>query len=249
MRSVNSYEKCHVLDVYRDTAAIGLRRGSYDVIAVDPKNREVKVQSGSDVHSFRPERLHPNASGLSLSQPDQISVRTGDVLHWTASDNARGISSGQTVTLSGHENGRLSFVDGKGQPITLDASDPMTQRIDHTLVLNMHKAQGITVENAIAVMQSGDRMLNNQSLAYVLTSRAREGFELHLDSRDAIIEQLEGNNGMQHSAMDVADSAKGRNEAEKASETAVEGAMERATPPSLALETPELEKTRDFDIS
>ncbi len=249
MRSVSSYEKGHVLDVYRDTAAIGLRRGSYDVIAVDPNNREVKVQSGSDVYSFRPERLHPNASGLSLSQPDQISVRTGDVLHWTASDNSRGISSGQTVTLSGHENGRLSFVDGKGKPITLDANDPMAQRIDHALVLNMHKAQGITVENAITVMQSGDRMLNNQSLAYVLTSRAREGFELHLDSRDAIIEQLEGNNGMQHSAMDVADSAKGRNEAEKVNGPAVESAMERATPPSLALETPELEKTRDFDIS
>ena len=44
----------------------------------------------------------------------------------------------------------------------------------------MHKAQGLTVENAITVMSSNDRMLNTQSLAYVLASRALKASALDM---------------------------------------------------------------------
>jgi conjugative relaxase-like TrwC/TraI family protein len=249
MRSVTSYTEGQVLDVHRDTAAIGLRRGSYAVIAVDRKVHEVTVQTGSDLHTFKPEKLHPNAAGLSLSRPDEISVRTGDLLHWTANDKSKGIASGQSVTLTGVEDQRLSFVDRAGKATVLDANDPMAQRLDHALVLNMHKAQGLTVENAITVMHSGDRMLNNQSLAYVLASRSREGFELHIDSRDSIIDQLEGNSGAQLSAIDVADSAKSHPARKNEPESAVPIPIESARQAGLKIEVPELERTRDFDIS
>jgi conjugative relaxase-like TrwC/TraI family protein len=249
MRSFTSYNEGQVLDVHRDTAAIGLRRGSYAVTAVDPKAREVTVQAGSDLHTFRPEKLHPNAVGLSLSRSDEISVRTGDVLHWTASDKSQGIASGQTVTLAGINDQRLSFVDSSGKATVLDANDPMAQRLDHALVLNMHKAQGLTVENAITVMHSGNRMLNNQSLAYVLASRSREGFELHIDSRHAIIDQLEGNSGARLSAIDIADSTKAPISLTNERENSVSVAVENAKPSELPIKVPELEKTRDFDIS
>ena len=67
----------------------------------------------------------------------------------------------------------------------------------------MHKAQGLTVENAITVMSSNDRMLNTQSLAYVLASRAREGFALHVDDREKLIGQIEANSGLKASALDM----------------------------------------------
>ncbi len=249
MRSVTSYAEGNVLDVHRDTAAIGLRRGSYAVTGVDPKLREVILGTGDDSHTFKPEKLHHNFSGLSLSRPDEISVRTGDVLHWTANDKSQGIASGQIVTLIGIDEERLTFASRDGRQTQLDANNPMAQRIDHALVLNMHKAQGMTVENAITVMESGDRMLNNQSLAYVLASRAREGFELHIDNREAMIDQLEGNSGVQHSAIDVADSARGQAEPKHEQGISNSPSPQKTTPINLAIETPELEKARDFDIS
>ena len=231
MRSVSSYEKGHVLDVYRDTAAIGLRRGSYDVIAVDPNNREVRcslvaMSIASGQNGCIPMRQ-------ACRYPSQIKFPCGPGICCT------GQLATLRVALAAARQSRIRGMKTEGSASwTVKASQsrwtPTTPWPSEstTPCSQLHKAQGITVENAITVMQSGDRMLNNQSLAYVLTSRAREGFELHLDSRDAIIEQLEGNNGMQHSAMDVADSAKGRNEAEKVNGPAVESAMERATPQS-----------------
>jgi AAA domain/DNA relaxase TraI 2B/2B-like domain len=84
MRSVNSYAPGLVLDVHRDAPAIGLERGSYRILSTDQKAREVSVADGKGEHRFRPEKLHHNTSGVSLSMPSEISVRTGDTLQWTA---------------------------------------------------------------------------------------------------------------------------------------------------------------------
>jgi hypothetical protein len=114
-----------------------------------------------------------------------------------------GATNGQTVRLDGIDGQMISLTDQAGKTITLDAGDPMRQRLGHGLVLNMHKAQGLTVENAITVMSSNDRMLNTQSLAYVLASRAQEGFALHVDNREKLIGQIEANSGIRPSALDI----------------------------------------------
>lgn len=203
MRSVNSYAPGLVLDVHRDTPAIGLERGSYAVLSADPKTREVRVVSGKNEHLFQPEKLHPNGNGVSLSRPSEISVRTGDTLQWTANDKRVGATNGQTVRLEAVDGQTMTLTDHAGKTIKLGPDDPMRQRLGHGLVLNMHKAQGLTVENAITVMSSNDRMLNTQSLAYVLASRAREGFALHVDDREKLINQVETNSGLKASAIDV----------------------------------------------
>jgi ATP-dependent exoDNAse (exonuclease V) alpha subunit len=248
MRSVNSYERGLVLDVFRDTATIGLARGSYHVTDVDPKKRQISVQSGDDRYTFKPEKLNHNATGLSLARFDEIGVRTGDVLHWTANDKTQAISSGDRVTLTDIENGKLTLLDRKGHEISMNADNASAHRLDHALVLNMHKAQGITVENAITVMDSRDPLLNSQSLTYVLASRSREGFELHMDNREAIISQLESNSGIRHSALEIADSAAAvstiAQNGQPASREASE--LQNSSDPSPAI--PELERTRDFEI-
>jgi plastocyanin len=238
MRSVNSYAAGLVLDVHRDTPAIGLERGSYAVLSADPKTREVTVADDKGEHRFRPEKLHPNGNGVSLSRPSEISVRTGDTLQWTANDKRVGATNGQTVRLDAVDGQTITLTNHAGKAIKLDADDPMRQRLGHGLVLNMHKAQGLTVENAITVMSSNDRMLNTQSLAYVLASRAREGIALHVDSREKLIGQIEANSGLKASALDsVAEQPKAK-EAEKvaAPEKAVEAQTERFAKETKALE-------------
>ncbi len=238
MRSVNSYAPGLVLDVHRDTPAIGLERGSYAVLSADAKTREVRVADSKNEHRFRPETLHPNGNGVSLSRPSEISVRAGDTLQWTANDKRVGATNGQTVRLDAVDGQTILLTDHAGKTIKLYADDPMRQRLGHGLVLNMHKAQGLTVENAITVMSSNDRMLNTQSLAYVLASRAREGFALHVDSREKLIGQIEANSGLKASAMDIVAEQPKAKAAEKvaAPEKAAEAQAERFAKETKALE-------------
>ena len=238
MRSVNSYAPGLVLDVHRDTPAIGLERGSYAVLYADPKMREVTVTDGISAHRFRPEKLHPNGNGVSLSRPSDISVRTGDALQWTANDKRVGATNGQSVRLDAVDGLAITLIDHAGKAIKLEADDPMRQRLGHGLVLNMHKAQWQTVENAITVMSSNDRMLNTQSLAYVLASRAREGFALHVDDREKLIGQIESNSGLKMTALDIVAVQPKAKAAEKGAvpERAAETQSERLAKEPKALE-------------
>ena len=203
MRSAQNYTPGLVLDVHRNTPAIGLERGAYTVAAVDGKTREVTVTTKTGEHRFRPDNLHPNANGLSLSRPSDIIVRTGDTLQWNANDRALGVTNGQTVKLARVDGQAMTLTDQAGKTFTLDADDPMRQRLGHGLVQNMHRVQGLTVDNAITVMSSNDRSLNTQSLAYVLASRAREGFALYVDDCEKVINQVEANSGLMVTALDL----------------------------------------------
>ena len=73
---------------------------------------------------------------------------------------------------------------------TLAPDNPLRENLAHGLVLNMHRAQGLTVDRAITVMDSHDRLLNSRSLFYVLSSRAREHLGLHVDSKIGLAEAV-----------------------------------------------------------
>ncbi|MBU6208009.1 MAG: hypothetical protein KGQ42_10010 [Alphaproteobacteria bacterium] len=170
-----------------------------------------------------------------MSRQAEIGVRAGDVLQWTANDRERSFANGETVRLTGISDDRLTVRDASGTSHTLATDDPMRHHLAHGLVTNMHRAQGTTVDHAIAVMESGDRALNSQSLAYVLASRAREGFALHTDNAEQLISQIERNSGMVPSAMEVAGKAA----------TTSESHAERPPRETPALQ---MEKSRDFGL-
>jgi hypothetical protein len=74
-------------------------------------------------------------------------------------------------------------------------------------VLNMHRVQGQTTPHAITVLSEGDRMLNSQSLAYVLISRARDGLTLFVDDKERVIQQIERNDGKAPHATEIKEDA------------------------------------------
>ena len=68
----------------------------------------------------------------------------------------------------------------------------------------MHRAQGMTVDRAITVMDSRDRLLNSESLYYVLQTRAREDVSLHTDDKSALAKGIEAHRGIVPHASDLA---------------------------------------------
>lgn len=80
----------------------------------------------------------------------------------------------------------------------------------------MHRAQGLTVDRAITVMDSHDRLLNSTSLFYVLSSRAREHLGLHVDSRSGLAHAVGKHRGDVPHAQDVGRGVRPEKGAERA---------------------------------
>jgi TrwC relaxase len=114
---------------------------------------------------------------------------------------------GDTFTLKAIEGegdtARLRLEDKAGRAHLLERGDPMRQPLGAAGALNMHRVQGQTTPRAITVLSEGDRMLNSQSLAYVLTSRARDGFTLFVDDRERVIQKIERNDGKAPHATEI----------------------------------------------
>lgn len=187
-------------DIYRHQA--GLVPGSYAVARVDVAAGRVELTRNGEAHRFAPARLHHNGEGAALSVPDTIEVREGDRLLFTARDSARGIVNGTAVTVERIDDDSLQL-SGRARDYVIGLDDPMRERLGHGAVMNMHRAQGITVDRAITVMDSKDRLLNSQSLYYVLQTRAREDMVLYTNDRTALVEAIESHGGDVPHALDL----------------------------------------------
>lgn len=189
------------LDIH--TPQAGLTRGSYEVALVDRSHRIVELTRDGTSIAFDPADLHPSGRGASLSVPGEIEVRAGDRLLFTASDRERDVANGTQAQCVAIDGDHIALRIGD-RMLDLAPGDPLGERLGHAAVLNMHRAQGLTVDQAITVMSSHDTLLNSESLHYVLQTRAREDVTLHTDDRDALREAITEHPGEVAHAHDLA---------------------------------------------
>ena len=202
MRQLSSYAPGQRLDVFQRQSRAGLERGRYEVSRIDPKTGEVELKRGDKIHWLKPESLTTKGKGLALSSPTEIEVRAGDRLIWTTNNRELGIANGSQVDVVRIDRNGITLRDANAT-VTLAPDNPLRESLAHGLVLNMHRAQGLTVDRAITVMDSHDRQLNSTSLFYVLSSRAREHLGLHVDSKSGLAESVSKHRGDVPHAQDV----------------------------------------------
>jgi hypothetical protein len=202
IRQIGNYATGQRLTLYQQQSKLGLERGTYRVESVDPKKGEVLLNRDGVIRRFDPSKLSPGATKASLSIPSQIEVRQGDRLIWTTNDRQLGIANGASVEVTRIHNGAITLKDAAAIR-TLAPGNPLRQSLAHGLALNMHRAQGMTVNRAITVMSSQDRQLNSASLFYVLTSRAREHIGLHVDSKEDLARSIGHHRGEIANAREV----------------------------------------------
>jgi conjugative relaxase-like TrwC/TraI family protein len=189
------------LDIH--TSQAGLARGSYDVTLVDRSHQIVELMRDGTSTPFDPADLEPRGSGAALSVPGEIEVRAGDRLLFTATDHERDVTNGTQGQCVAIEGDHISLQVGD-RKLELLPGDPLRDRLGHAAVLNMHRAQGLTVDQAITVMNSHDTLLNSESLHYVLQTRAREDVTLHTDDRESLREAISEHPGEVAHALDLA---------------------------------------------
>ncbi|MDK8188319.1 MULTISPECIES: MobF family relaxase [Sphingomonas] len=201
LRQIRHWAEGMRLDIYRHQS--GLVPGSYEVGLIDRASGMLELARDGHTGLFDPKSLRSGGEGAALSVPGEIEVREGDRLVFTVSDLKRGMSNGAAVTLTAIDGDTL-HLSGRDRNHVIGPDDPMRERLGHGAVINMHRAQGMTVDRAITVMDSRDRLLNSESLYYVLQTRAREDVSLHTDDKKALASAIEAHRGDVPHASDVA---------------------------------------------
>ena len=234
LRQLSSYTPGQRLDVFRRKSRAGLERGRYEIGRINQRTGEVELKRGNKTHRFKPETFATNGKGLALSSPTEIEVRAGDRLIWTTNNRELGIANGSPVDVLRIDRDGITLRDANAT-VTLAPDNPLRESLAHGLVLNMHRAQGLTVDRAITVMDSHDRMLNSKSLFYVLSSRAREHLGLHVDSKSGLAEAVGKHRGDVPHAQNIVRDARPPKETEREASTD-KPSLDKDKSPELAIQ-------------
>lgn len=192
------------IDLRHAIRELGLPRGTFDVIGVDAKGR-VQVQIGTKVHTFDPQKISPldKTDAMQLAQREEIKLHEGDKIRWTQNDKDRGLNNNDIARVLAADKSGIKVEASDGRIHDLKAGDPMIERISLAYALNMHAAQGITADNAIAVMSHKESNLSNQRLFNVTVTRVRDDIQLFTDNREKLTEAIERNEGNKTSALET----------------------------------------------
>ena len=203
LRYARTYEKGQRLEIKGRVSEVGLERGVAEVKRTLANGRVEIVQAGKTLR-FNPQKIDPmiDRDRMSLATIETIQIHEGDRIRWTDNDKDRGIYNASLATITGIEGGKVTVELANKDQITLEQNDKMMQRMDLAYALNMHMAQGITVNKAITVMQSWERNLSNQRLFNVGVTRIRFDLTMVVDNQQKLEMQLDRNPGDKTSSLE-----------------------------------------------
>ena len=142
------------------------------------------------------------AHNLSVFETRPIALRAGDEIVFTRNLGTLGVVNGERGRIEGigRKRLRIRLADGRRLEPVLD--DDRLRHIDHAWTSTVHRAQGMTTDNVIAVL-GADSMMTDRALLYVEMSRARDGFVLLTDDTEQLVHRLEQETGVSHSALEA----------------------------------------------
>mgnify|MGYP001806627767 CR=1 FL=1 len=203
LRYAQTYNKGTRLEIKGRISEVGLERGVAEVKRTLANGRVEIVQNGKTIR-FNPQKLDPmiDQDRMSLATLETIRIHEGDRIRWTDNDKERGIYNAAIATITGIDDGKITVELANKEQVTLEKNDKMIQRMDLAYALNMHMAQGVTVNKAITVMQSWERNLSNQRLFNVGVTRIRFDLTMVVDNQQKLEMQLNSNPGNNTSSLE-----------------------------------------------
>ena len=140
---------------------------------------------------------------LEVYETRPIEIRAGDRIRWTRNDHGRELVNGERAEVAAIARGRVRLVLEDGRKVSLRADDPQLRHIDYAWSSTVRGAQGSTADGVIAVLDTSQRALTDQSTFYVEISRARDRAVVLTDNLDELVEVLEANTGERATALDA----------------------------------------------
>ena len=161
----------------------------------------------------RPRRIKPAGSiryRLEVYETEPIEIRAGDRIRWTRNDRKRDLVNGEQSEVAEITRTRVRFRLADGGTLSLRHDDPQLRHLDHAWSSTVHGAQGSTADGVIAVLDSGQGALTDQSTFYVEISRARDSAVVLTDNREDLVEALEAHTGERATALEAVGEEHGR---------------------------------------
>jgi conjugative relaxase-like TrwC/TraI family protein len=228
-----SYRVGQVVELSRPLTSQGLPAGQMKVMAIRPSGEIIVQLPGGKGALFRPARLAGNRveDAVRVFAVQDLTLRVGDPIRWTANDHARGLANAETARFEGFDRSGLLFRTAKGNNVALAQDDPMLKRIDLAYAANAHASQGATADIAIVVAQSTEGALINRSLVGALFTRTREQVTFVVDNLSSFERRTRENAGEKASALEIA--------GEKAPALETAGQSMKRRPPGISDPPPE----------
>ena len=149
---------------------------------------------------FRPSG---NAShNVSVFETRPISLRAGDQIVFTRNLAEPGVVNGERGAIEEIGRKRVRVRLDGGRRLSFRTDDDGLRHVDHAWTSTVHRAQGLTTDNVIAVLDATS-MMTDRALLYVEMSRARDGFVLLTDDTQELVHRLEQEIGVSHSALEA----------------------------------------------
>lgn len=206
-RYVQFYKPGQRLEFVASLAHAAIRRGSWGTIKnVDHARGEViLITDSGDEHLFYPRKLAVNRrqETVRLYTEKLIRIHQGDRIRWTASDLSRGLYNASIATVIGIDAKGVLVLTTADRTVVLPHDDPMLKRIDLAYAVNAHMGQGLTTDNAKAVMLSTEYRLANQRLFLVNITRHRAELTLIVDNKNGLVRRIAQNSGDKTSALET----------------------------------------------
>jgi conjugative relaxase-like TrwC/TraI family protein len=202
-----SYRVGQVIELSRPLTSQGLPAGQMKVMATRPGGEIIVQLPGGKGALFRPGRLAGNRveDAVRVFDVQDLTLRVGDPIRWTANDQQRGLTNAETAWFEGIGRNGLLFRSGEGDMVALAQDDPMLKRIDLAYAANAHASQGATADMAIVVAQSTEGALINRSLVGALFTRTREQVTFVVDNLSSFERRARENAGEKASALEIAE--------------------------------------------
>jgi ATP-dependent exoDNAse (exonuclease V) alpha subunit len=205
-RLLRGYQPGRVVEIRTDLPSQGFVRGDRGVVkAIEGKRVRLEMRGGGEKH-LQPNRLAKNLKhdAVSIYQPKQIELHTGDRIRWTDNDHDRKLSNADMARVEELSSGRLvvsSLVDGTVHE--LKVGDRMTERLDLAYAINVHIAQGVTSDHGMLALRSSERRLLSERSFLVALTRIADKVALIVDDGRAVERGVARNAGDKTSALET----------------------------------------------
>ena len=181
----------------------GLREGeAWTVVGTGEDG--VRLERRGETRAFAPSGNA--ARNLSLCESRPLPLRAGDEIVWTRNLRRRGLINGERATVERIAGDRIDVRTHSGRALRFAVDDDDLRHIDHAWSSTVYRAQGLTRDNVIAVLDSAS-MMSDRAMLYVEMSRARDGFVLLTDDTEQLVSRLEREGETVSSALEAAGQA------------------------------------------
>jgi conjugative relaxase-like TrwC/TraI family protein len=187
----SSYRVGDVVRYTRGSEVFGLEAKSYaTVIQVDAERNHITVQKAdAGAVTYDPARV----KGVAIYSPEMRAFAEGERIQFTAPWKGRAVSGRDLGTVTHiDDRGNVSVkLDDSGRTVSWNLN--ANKHIDYAYAMTSHSSQGATVDRALIHIDTGDshvRVLIDETLAYVATSRPRYDAQIFTDNADQLTAAL-----------------------------------------------------------